>query len=360
MAISQIAWLRLRNQRLLSRSLKRPIDVVRWFGALQSQDLASSLYAIGLRMQCATDALVEQALVDKTIVRTWAMRRTIHCIPATDARWMVRLLAPRQNRRMASYYRKAGITHYDLERAGQVIHSALAGGKRLTRSELYGELNAAGIATSPSAGAMRGLHILVHWAQAGLICLASRRGKQQTFALLEEWAPAGRDLSGRDALTELAKRYFRSHGPATVRDFAWWTGLTVAEARQGLRSASDFLEPLMAEGVEHWLARGVRGGAESPKSSVFLLPPFDEYTVAYADRGVAADAAMLPQIGHGISANIIVNGRVAGTWKRTLSSNTVVITCNLLRRLTGGEQSNLNEAAQEYGRFIRRRASVST
>ncbi len=360
MEISRIAWLRLRNQRLLSRSFKRPIDVVRWFGALQSQDLASSLYAIGLRMQCATDALVEQALVDKTIVRTWAMRRTIHCIPAMDARWMVRLLAPRQNARMASYYRKAGITHYDLERAGKVIHSALAGGKRLIRSELYGELNAAGIATSPSAGSMRGLHIVVHCAQAGLICLASRIGKQQTFALLEEWAPAGRDLSGREALAELAKRYFHSHGPATVRDFAWWAGLTVAEARQGLRSASDFLEPLTAEGVEYWLARGVRTGTESPEGSVFLLPPFDEYTVAYADRSAAADVAMLPQLNHGISANIIVNGRVAGTWKRTLSSKTVVITCNLLRRLTSGEQGNLNEAAQEYGRFIRRRASIST
>jgi hypothetical protein len=206
--ISDITLLRLQNQQLLSHSFKCPTDVVRWFGAFQSQDLASSLYAIGLRTPGSTEPLVERGLSDKTIVRTWPMRRTIHCMPAEDARWMVRLLAPRQNARMASYYRKAGITHGDLERAGKVIHSALAGGKQLTRSELYRELNAAGIATSASAGAMRGLHILVHCAQAGLTCMASRSGKQQTFALLDEWAPPGRDLSGREALAELAKRHW--------------------------------------------------------------------------------------------------------------------------------------------------------
>lgn len=358
MAISQIARLRLHNQRLLSEPLKRPIDVVRWFGAFQSQDLPSSLYAMGLRMRGATEALVEQALVDKTIVRTWVMRRTIHCIPAEDARWMVRLLAPRQNRRMNSYYRKAGITPHDLELAGKVLQSALAGGKQLTRSELYQELNAAGVTTSEAAGAMRGLHILVHWAQAGLICLASRRGKQQTFALLNEWAPQGRDLSGEEALAELSKRYFQSHGPATARDFAWWAGITMAEAKHGMRLIADSLETLRVEGIEYWLVRGDHGCKEGPRNTVLLLPAFDEYTVAYADRSAAADEDALSKVNHGISANIIANGRIAGAWTRKLSRNTVAIEYKLLRHLAAGERAALNRVVGEYGRFIGRTAVV--
>lgn len=359
MIISQITRLRLYNQQLLSHSLKSPAAVVRWFGALQSQDLASCLYAIGLRMQDTSEHLVERAIADRSIVRTWPMRRTIHCLPAEDARWMVRLLAPRQNVRMASYYRKAGITEDELELAGKAIHSALAGGKQLMRSELYQELNAAGIATDAAAGGMRGLHILVHWAQAGLICIASRNAKQQTFALFDEWVPRGRDLSGAEALAELAKRYFQSHGPATVRDFAWWAGLTMAEARQGLRAIADSLKPLRVDGVEYWLARDCPAAKQAPYDSVFLLPAFDEYTVAYADRTATADEAVLAQINHGISPNIVINGRIAGTWKRKLSTNTVSVSSKLLRCLTGEEQAGLTKAVEEYGRFVGRTTSIS-
>jgi hypothetical protein len=359
MTITELTQLRLHNQQLLDPSFKRPADVVRWSGALQSQDLASCLYAIGLRMQGGSEALVEQAIADRSIVRSWPMRRTIHCMPAEDARWMVRLLAPRQNARMASYYRKAGITKGDLKRAGKVLDSALAGGKQLTRFELYRELNAAHIATSAAAGAMRGLHILVHWAQAGLICGASRRGKQPTFALFDEWVPPGRDLSGDEALAELARRYFQSHGPATARDFAWWAGLTMAEARQGLRLIVGSLEPLTIQGVEYWLTRDACTARQSSKTSVFLLPAFDEYTVAYADRSAAANEAVLRQINHGISANIIINGRIAGTWQRKLSRNTVLVTYKPLRRLTGEERAGLTRAVDEYGKFVGRRASIS-
>lgn len=357
MAIAEITRLRLWNQRLVGRSFNSPADVVRWFGALQSQDLASSLYAIGLRLRDASQARVEQAIADRLIVRSWPMRRTIHCMVAEDARWMVRLLAPRHNARRASYYRKAGITNGGLERAGKVIHSSLAGGKQLTRSELYRELNAAGIATSVAAGAMRGLHILVHWAQAGFICIAARKGKQPTFALFEEWSPAARGLSGDEAMAELAKRYFQSHGPATVRDFAWWAGLTLTEARRGLRLIAHSLERLTVEGADYWHTGGARP-AKGPKHSVLLLPAFDEYTVAYADRTAAADAGVLARINHGIAPNIIINGRIAGTWQRTISNQRVVVTHKPLRRLTRNERACLAEAVERYGKFIDKRTSV--
>lgn len=357
--LSDIARLRLRSQQILSPAFKTPAGIVRWFSAVQSQDFAGSLYAIGARLPGSTEPLVEQALTDKTIVRTWPMRRTIHCVPAEDARWMVRLLAPRQNARMGSYYRKAGITKDDLERAGKAIRLALARGGQLTRPELYQAMNRAGIDTGAAAGAMRGLHLLVHWAQAGLICLASRRGKQHTFALLEEWTPPGRNLSGDEALAELATRYFRSHCPATVKDFAWWAGFTVAEAKQALRLIADSLESLTVEGMEYWLTRGARAIKPSQTNSVFLLPAFDEYTVGYADRSAAAEESDLAQISHGLAANIIIKGRIAGTWKRALFSDKVVVTYSLLRRLTYSEQTGLTRAVKEYARFIGKTAVIS-
>lgn len=345
---SDIARLRLQNQQLVDPSLTTPAEVVRWFGAVQSQDLAASLYAIGLRMRSASESLVERSLTQGCIVRSWPMRRTIHCMAAEDARWMIRMLAPRQIVRMSPYHRKMGITRNDLKRAGKVIHSALEGGLRLTRAEMYERLNAAGVST----GDMKGLHILVHWALEGLVCLGPRRGKQPTFVLLDDCTPRGRDLSGDDALAELAKRYFQSHGPATVKDFAWWTGLTMAEARRAVWLIDALLQSAKVEGIEYWLMRDTPDAPPAPPT-VCLLPAFDEYTVAYADRTIAADEKVLRSVNHGLSANMVVNGQIAGTWKRVLSGNgTVVVVPSLLRTLAKKEKLALAETAERYMAFV--------
>lgn len=345
---SDIARLRLYNQQLVEPSLSTPAEVVRWFGAVQSQDLAASLYAIGLRMRSASESLVERSLTEGCIVRSWPMRRTIHCMAAEDARWMIRMLAPRQIVRMFPYHRKMGITQNDLKRAGKVIHSALEGSLRLTRSEMYDRLNAAGVST----GDMKGLHILVHWALEGLVCLGPRKGKQPTFVLLDDWTPRGRDLSGDEALADLAKRYFQSHGPATVKDFAWWTGLTTAEARRAVWLIDALLKPATVAGVEYWLMRDAPDAAPAPPTAC-LLPVFDEYTVAYADRIVAANERILRSVNHGLSANIVINGQIAGTWKRVLSGKgTAVVVPRLLRTLATKEQLALAKAAERYVAFV--------
>lgn len=344
--------MRLANQGLLRNSFISPIDVVRWFGAIQSQDLPASLYAIGLRMAHATEAIVERALGDGSIVRSWPMRRTIHCMAAEDVRWMIRMLAPRGITRMKPYHRAMNITDEDLARAGKVLESALGRNARRTRTELYERLNAEGIATSTPNLPMRGLHLLVHWAQAGLICLAARRGKQPTFALVDDWTPRGRDLSGDVALAELATIYFRAHAPATVKDFSWWSGLTMAEAKRALHLAGDLLRSANVEGIEYWLMRNAP--AASPASAaLLLLPPFDEYTVAYADRSIAADPSVLTSISHGLAPNILVKGCIVGTWKRTLlAKGSVAVTSSLLRILDRKESSQLSEAIQRYAEFL--------
>lgn len=354
MKSSEIARLRLDHQRLTHSSFTTPAEVVRWFGAVQSQDLAGSLYAIGLRMRHATEALVEQAIASGSIVRSWPMRRTIHCVAAEDARWMIRILAPRGITRMEPYHRRMGITAEHLRRSGRVLESALGANQQRTRSDLYQRLKDAGVPTEMPDGLSIGMHHLCHWAQAGLICLAARQGKQPTFALLEEWTPRGRDLSGDDAFAELATIYFRAHAPATVKDFAWWTGLTMPEAKRALLLAGDLLQSTKADAIEYWLLRDVPPASSGPLP-ILLLPPFDEYTVAYADRHVAADESVLRSRSHGLAPNILVNGRIAGTWKRTLvGDKTVALTPHLLRILNRKEQSGLAQAAERYAAYLGR------
>lgn len=358
---SDIARLRLTNQRLTRSELRSPVEVVRWFGAIQAQDLPASLYAIGLRMSHATEALVEHSLDDGSIVRSWPMRRTIHCMAAEDVRWMIRMLAPRGIARMKPYHRAMGITDEDLARTGTVLESALACNSQLTRAELYERLNAAGVATNTPGVPMRGVHLLVHWAQAGLICLAARRGKQPTFALLGDWTPRGRDLSGDDALAELATVYFRAHAPATVKDFSWWSGVTMVEAKRALHLAGDLLCAVTIDGLEYWMMRNPSAASTAPLP-LLLMPPFDEYTVAYADRSVAGDSTLLPSVNHGLAPNILVDGRIAGTWKRTLlSRNTVAVTPSLLRILNRKQQTGLSRAINRYAEFLERsRAAEDT
>jgi uncharacterized protein YcaQ len=168
----------------------------------------------------------------------------------------------------------------------------------------------------------RGIHLLVHWARHGLICITPRRGKQQTYALLDEWMPGGTDLAGDEALAEMARRYLRSHGPATMKDFAWWSGVTLTEAKRAAEDVKDEFDRETVDGVEYWVSPGLGGRRPRRASRAFLLPPFDEYTVAYADRGAVVDRERLVAAGHGIGPNLIIDGRLVALRKRAHSTGT--------------------------------------
>lgn len=347
-----VAGLRLQSQRISRPEGRTPADVVRWFGAIQAQDLPASLWAVGLRMgEAVTEADVERAIADKSVIRSWPMRGTIHLMPAEDARWMVRLLAPRLDAKVAANYRRAGLSADIVARAGEVIAATLAG-QQCTRAEIYAALQAAGIPTDGQNGEQRGMHLLVHWARHGLICITPRRGKQQTFALMDEWMPGGAELAGDEALAELARRYFRSHGPATIPDFAWWAGLTLTEARRAAAGVTGEFVQASVDGVEYWLTPSLGGGRVRAAPRAFLLPPYDEYTVAYADRSAVVDRDRLAAVGHGIGPNLIIDGRLAATWKRTLKKGMVFIDVDPLRPLTRDEKGLVPAAVDPYARFL--------
>lgn len=351
MTNQDIARQRLYNQHIAGTPFEKPGDVVAWLGAVQAQDYLGALWAVGLRARGATEEAVERAIADRTIVRTWPMRRTLHFVTAADVRWMLELLTPRivagSAQRLHQWF---GLDEATFTRSKKLFAGALQGGKQLTRDAMYGLLEAARIST----GGGRGLHILSRLAQDGFLCFGTREGKQQTFTLLDEWAPAARRLARDEALAELAGRYFTSHGPATLRDFVWWSGLTTADARAGLEMAKPRLAQEVIGGQTYWLPASMPA-AKDASPTAYLLPAYDEYTVAYKDRSAVLNPlyAKLANSGNGIfSPTIVVDGQVVGTWKRALKKGAIVITPSPFTNLSKAATRAFAAAANRYGEFL--------
>lgn len=343
---------RLSNQYLARNKFENPGDVVEWLGAVQAQDYPGSLWALGQRTRDASESDVEKAIEDRSIIRTWPMRGTLHFVPAADIHWMLKLLTPRVISRSAGRYRQLGLDDRAFARSKKAIVRALEGGKKLTRTEMYGALEAAKI----SVAGQRGIHILGHLAQEGLICFSGRRGKQQTFALLDEWMPKARNLQRDEALATLAKRYFTSHGPATLNDFAWWSGLKISEARAALEMVQTDLLHEDIEGQVHWFPPSAAESKSQPGDAgpaAHLLPVYDEYTVAYKDRSSIMNAKYASQTGNAIFRSpIVMNGQVAGTWSRAVTKDAIVVSTNTFVKLKSSELVALKRAAARYGDFL--------
>jgi hypothetical protein len=322
------AQLRCQNQRLTGAPLTSASEVVEWFGAIQAQDFGAALWAIGQRSAGLTAEDVPRAIADRDIVRAWPMRGTIHFVPSADLRWMLSLTGDRENDRVRSLLRPLGHGQETLDRARKILAAALSNGP-LTRPEIYAKLEQAGIPTAKTVG----IQILTFWAQSGLICFAGHRGKHPTFVLLDDWlAPEKSNRPDRDtALKTLAERYFRSHGPATERDFAWWAGITLTVARETIRLAGGALSECVLDGVPFLAHADSQPATDAGGDVLRLLPPFDEILVGYKDRSAydlqsGAPNARLTLFG----PTILLNGRLAGAWQKTLGSKSGRVTLEFL------------------------------
>jgi hypothetical protein len=319
---------RLSNQKLAASGFKKAVEVVRWFGAVQAQDFNAAKWALALRMKSATDAIVEEAFNKGEILRTHVMRPTWHFVAPEDIRWLLQLTAPRVNLRAGPNYRKFELDAAVFKRSNKIFTKNLQGGKHLTRAVLKSMLNADGIdATDP----VRLAHILLQAELDGVICSGPRFGKQFTYALLEERVPVARTLKRDEALAELTRRYFRSHGPATLQDFVWWSGLTVEDAK---RSMAQIGTPRSAQ------------TKQSSPNKAHLLPAFDEYFVAYKDRQIAAGSLSTWDV---LGPTFIIDGIAAGTWKRTSIGS---VEFNASRALKKSETLTLEQAADRYTTYL--------
>ncbi len=351
MANLDIARRRLHNQRLVGAKLDTPEAIVAWLGAVQSQDYAGAAWGLGQRTTGADAGTVDRAFDAGAILRTHVMRPTWHFVTPADLRWLLALTAPRVHAANASSYRKLELDAAVFTRSHALLAAALQGGRHLTRKELAVVLENGGI---PASG-QRLAYLMMRAELDALICSGARRGKQFTYALLDERVPPAPPLDRDEALAELTRRYFMSHGPATPHDFAWWSGLTLSDARAGLELVKPHLVQETVDGKVYWLTAPV-GPPEVAEPVVHLLPNYDEHVVAYKDHRPSLDPGApraLEGWGNALTAHLVVrNGLVVGGWRRSLEKSRVAITTDVLIALDDSERDDLKAAAEGYGRFV--------
>ena len=359
----RLTGLRLTAQRISLEERASAGQVVRSMLAIQGQDLPGARWSIGLRGHGLTDRDVGAAFDAGDIVRSWPMRGTLHVVTAEDIGWMLELMAPRAVDSTATRRAQLGITAEDLRLAREAAVGALEGGGALVREALLAAFAASGV----SVDGQRAYHLLGYLAQTGTLVLGPASGKQQAFVLLEEWVRESRRLEREEALGELARRYFRSHGPATERDLARWSGLPLRDVRRGIALCGDALVRLDVGGDAYHLAPEVLEAASAPPreaavQDVRLLPGFDEYLLGYGDRSAALAPehaqAVVPGNNGMFLPTIVIGGEIVGTWKRTTRTREVVIDLSPFHPLSGRTTTRLAAAVQAYGAFLGKPARI--
>ena len=333
---------RLHNQKLSAPDFRKAVEVVRWFGAVQSQDFEAAKWALALRMRNATNDAIEDAFNRGAILRTHVMRPTWHFVAHDDIRWLLELTASRVNQRCVPNYRKLELDDAIFKRSHRVLERALKDGKYQPRSELRRRLNESGIAADDT---IRLAHILLRAELDGVVCSGPRIGKQFTYALFDERVAAIRTIDRDEALAKLTRLYFRSHGPATIQDFAWWSGVSAADAKRGIEIVERHLEKVMIGERVYWDFRS-RDIAKHSSHTAHLLPAYDEYFVAYKDRqGVFDPNDALTTWGL-LGPTVIIDGTAVGTWKKTKS-----IDVKFTRALKKAERVAVAHTAARYSEF---------
>ncbi len=359
MLVREIAGRRLRNSRLTGSTFDAPEDVVRWHGAMQGQDYGPTKWAIGQRCAATVvDADVDRALEVGSVVRTHVLRPTWHLVGREDVRWMLALTGPRIQRGNERRYRELGLDARLRARCVRVIASALARGP-MTRDEIADLLAARGL--DPAGQRMP--YILMHCELEAVICSGGLRGRQHTYALLDDRVPLDdRPFDREAALVELTCRYLASHGPATAQDLAWWSGLTVADVSRALGEQGDDVTSQVLDGLTFWMTASEPARAPTVRG-VHLLHAYDELLVGFRPSRFFGDpraeetraAWSEPGPPRGV---MLSNGRIAGLWRRTIAARALRIEMHPYQRLPPGVIRALEAAGGRYGRFVDRPAIV--
>ena len=348
----EIALRRLAQQRL-SWNLEAPAEVVAWLGAVQAQDYAGANWALAQRMHDPDEAAIEQAFNAGAILRTHILRPTWHFVAPTDIRWIQALTAPRVNAVNAYMYRQQELDEALFGRSNEIIARALEGGRFLTRAELIAALAEAGIEAARARAAY-----LIHRAELdALVCSGPRRGKQFTYALVEDRAPQARVLPRDEALAELTRRYYTGHGPATIQDFAWWSGLTIADVKAGLAMLGNRLDHELVAGQTYWYAPDLPAvcPAEPP---AFLLPTYDEFIIGFSSFNQSRTGGKVLSAEITFDSTIVLDGQIAGRWRRSLLKKALIIELVPFAPLTANETAAVTAAADRLARFLKMPAEL--
>ncbi len=297
-------------------------------------------------MRGVNDSDIEQAFNEGRILRTHIMRPTWHFVAPEDLRWMMGLTAARVRQGLGSWYRKIELDDDLFAKSNHVIAKALESGQHLTRSELGSKLAEVGIVA-------KGVRLSFIMMQAELdlvVCSGSRRGKHHTYALVDDCVPQESSMSRDEALSKLTERYFKAHGPATAHDFAWWSGLTLSDARLGIEMVSPALESMVIDDETYWFSESPLKNDAVPRA--FLLPLFDEYYVGYSGFAKAVNAGRDLENDTVAQSPIVIDGQVVGTWRRTVKKNAIHLELTPFEVFSTHEQRLLVSAIEQYEAFV--------
>lgn len=355
---SEIAGLRLKNQQLTETRFSTPKQLVGWMGAMQAQDYNQAKWAIGIRMPHLNEEQIEEAFNRGEILRTHLMRPTWHFVSADDIYWMLELTSPQIRAVLNSRHRELGITELLVNQSYLVIEEALNSNVHhaLTREELLAELDRAGIPTSPQFAS----HLMLRAEIDGILCSGPVNGKKQTYALLSQRVPKKKTLTKEEALARLATHYFSSHGPATLADFMWWSGLPASGARIALENIKKNLLSEKIGSDTYWFLDSAHK-TRTPDSSVYLLPAYDEFLISYKNRGASITAEDHKKA---ISSNgifrpvVLVNGQISGLWKKVIKKDHILIETEYFRPHNEDEEQSIVKAAALFGDFAGKSAKI--
>ncbi len=346
MTFAEIAHYRLINQQLAGTRIKSAVEMVEWFGAVQGQEYGPTKWGLGLRLQHLTDCDIENELDEGKILRTHLLRPTWHLVSATDIRWLLKLTAPRVQKVNAFMYRQLELDDKVFNRCNDIIIETLQGGKQLTREDINKELARNDIA----AKGHRLSYIMMNAELEGIICSGARQGNQFTYALLDERARPGKPLGKDEALTELTIRYFNSRSPATVRDFATWSGLTITDCKKGIESIKPLLQSEIVEKQEYFFNECPSLENKQP-DEIHLLPVYDEFIMGYKDR--SAIMTLKNGAPFRYDSMILAGGQVIGTWKRTFLKNAIDMEVDFFKPLSKSQNRVFTEAVDRFSNFTK-------
>ncbi len=349
MTLPEVARSRLTSQQLANTKLKSAGDLVKWLGAVQAQEYAQTKWGLGLRLKNLSDHDIEQDFTEGKILRTHLLRPTWHFVSAEDIRWLLMLTAPRVHAINAYMYRQLELDNDIFKRCHKILEKTLQDGKQLTRETLNENFKRKKI----EAKGHRLSYIMMHAELAGLICSGARQGNQFSYALLDERVPASKAKSYDEALAELTKRYFTSRGPATIKDFSTWSGLSLAECKRGIEITKTSFEKELIEHCEYYFTKTPLV-VKKQIQDIHLLPIYDEFIMGYKDRSaLLVFKNMLKSVSKfHYNCMVIYDGQIIGTWRRLIAANSIEVEFEFFNRLDKRQGKALINAIHRLEDFI--------
>lgn len=348
---SGLLQIRLHNQLLATHHFESPHEVISWLGAMQAQSFDLAKWGIGARLQNITVKMVDEALSKGEIVRTHILRPTWHFVSAEDIHWMRELSSQKLHSIYLSYVRESGGDEKLLARAGEKVAQILDDYDDMTKLEIGEHLQNAGFDIDTRALT----HVMSRLELDGVVCNGRICSHKHTYALLEKRVPKSKPFVKEEALRNLAYKFFNSHGPATLQDFVWWSGLLISEAKTGLELVKEHFVSETLNGRVFWMKNDIRI-PEKKSDSILLLPPFDEFVVSYKERSEIIEDQHRGKVmtKNGLfDPTIMFNGEIVGSWRKIKQKGEYKIDLSFFGKITKKREDLYKEEVERVKRFYR-------